>query len=306
MRCYLKLFSAFLFLALSFPVFAGQKVILDTDPAIGYFMKDIDDGLAMAVLLNSPEIELFGICSSYGNHNQSKTYAKAVEIVELAGSSVPVFRGAERPGEYGQTPASAFIRDTVLSAPGEVTIVAIGTTTNLAAAITSDPEVGPAVKAVISMGGAMKEKFLGLPVNKYFELNWSSDAEATITVVESVPEFVMISMDLCMEVIFTKKEFKRFKAEAPFLRDYLAKEIKPWLKLNRLLFKSEHGRGFYPWDVLAVEYLLEPEIFEPNPVKLKVIPEARGMTLDFEQGVNINAPMRLNEDRFWELFFERV
>ncbi len=52
---------------------AREKVIIDTDPAIGYPLRDVDDGLAMAIGLNSPELEIVGITTIYGNHTQDKT-----------------------------------------------------------------------------------------------------------------------------------------------------------------------------------------------------------------------------------------
>jgi len=286
--------------------FTQQKVIIDTDPAIGYFLRDVDDGLALAIALNSPELEILGITTIYGNHTQAKTYKKALEIIKEAKSSVPVYRGAKKPKDYSPTPASQFIKDAVLTNPGEITIIAIGRLTNLATAIKSDPKVGKAIKCVISMGGALNAKLLGLPPGA-FDLNWGSDVPATNLVINSVPEFVMISTDLCLNVVFTKEKYKKLKSSAPFLRDYLAKNIKPWLDFNRLIFKTDEGRGFFPWDTLAVIYLLEPKIFKPNPLQITVQPrKIRGVKITTDKGTLINAPLELDKKLFWKIFFERI
>ena len=58
------------------------KVIIDTDVAMGYKGHDGDDGLALLIALNSPELEILGGTASWGNHSQDKTYAKAKEILE--------------------------------------------------------------------------------------------------------------------------------------------------------------------------------------------------------------------------------
>jgi len=281
------------------------KVIIDTDPAIGYPFRDVDDGLAMAIGLNSPELEIVGITTIYGNHTQDKTYQKAQELIKEARSEVKVYRGADRAGDYQETPASKFIKESALTSPGEITIIAIGPLTNLASAIKSDPKVGGSIKAVISMGGALEARLLGLAPG-VFDLNWGSDPEATRIVIESVPEFVMISTDLCMEVVFTKEKYQQLKS-APFLADYLSKNVRPWLSFNELFFQTDQGRGFFPWDTLAVIYLLDPSVFTPNPLQIQ-IQDRNGMGIKIEtgKGTKINAPLELDREKFWALFFQRI
>jgi len=133
---------------------AGEciPVILDTDVAMGYPGHDIDDGLMLLIAVNSPELDILGVTTAWGNHVQEKTCAKAKEIVSLATEEagregIPVLCGADGPGWLGrETPASRFIAETVKARPGEVSIVAAGTLTNVATAIASDPDAAPAVK----------------------------------------------------------------------------------------------------------------------------------------------------------------
>jgi inosine-uridine nucleoside N-ribohydrolase len=244
------------------------------------------------------------------NASQKKTYAKALEIMAEAkregGRTVPVYRGADKPGQTSETPASKFIRDSVLAHPGEITIIAIGPLTNLAAAINSDPKVARSIKHVVSMGGALKVRLLGLPPGA-FDMNWGSDQAATQLVIQSVPEFVMISSDICTQTVFTSARYKKLNADAPFLREYIAQSIKPWLNFNRMVFHSKDGAGFYPWDTLAVEYVLQPEIFKPNPIQITTRYRGpKALYIDIGRGAAINAPLEMNIDQFWKLFFDRV
>lgn len=294
-------------LCLLFPLVlqAKEKVIIDTDPAIGYPFRDVDDGLAMAIGLNSPELEIVGITTIYGNHTQDKTYKKAQEIIKEAKSSVSIYRGAEGARQYGEAPASRFIKDAVLSSPGEITIIAIGPLTNLAAAIKSDPKVGPSIKQVISMGGALETRLLGIPPGM-FDLNWGADPDSTRLVIESVPKLVMISTDLCMEVVFTREKFHQLQS-APFLAPYLSKQVKPWLHFNELFFHTDQGRGFFPWDTLAVIYLLDPTVFTVNPIQIKVKNRKTvGIKIETGKGTSINAPLEMDRGKFWKIFFQRV
>jgi len=292
------------------PAWGREKVIIDTDPAIGYRFRDVDDGLAIALALNSQELEILGITTIYGNHSQQKTYAKAKEMMAeseaACGRVAKVYRGARKPGQDENTQASRFIRDAALAFPGEITIIAIGPLTNLAAAIKSDPKVARSLKRVVSMGGALNARLLGLPPGA-FDLNWGSDQAATQLVIDSVPEFVMVSTDLCMQTVFTRARYEKLEAEAPFLREYLARKTKPWLNFNRMLFHGPEGRGFYPWDTLAVEYVLAPEIFQTNMLQVQTRPRpGKAIYIEVGTGARVNAPLQMDREKFWKIFLERI
>ena len=64
-----------------------QKVIVDTD--IG---DDIDDAFGLALVLSSPEIELLGVSSAWGN---TQLRARIVErmLCETGNNAIPVFAG---------------------------------------------------------------------------------------------------------------------------------------------------------------------------------------------------------------------
>ena len=66
-------------------------IILDCDP--GH-----DDAIALLLALASPELELLGVTTVYGNQTLEKTTANALRVLELAGrTDVPVAAGADRP-----------------------------------------------------------------------------------------------------------------------------------------------------------------------------------------------------------------
>ena len=65
--------------------------ILDCDP--GH-----DDAIALLLAVASPELELLGVTTTYGNQTLAKTTKNALRVLELVGrSDVPVASGAERP-----------------------------------------------------------------------------------------------------------------------------------------------------------------------------------------------------------------
>ena len=68
-----------------------KKIIIDTDPGI-------DDAMAILFALASPEIELVGLTTVFGNVHTPLSTQNALRLVEFAArSDIPVAPGAESP-----------------------------------------------------------------------------------------------------------------------------------------------------------------------------------------------------------------
>jgi len=153
------------------------QVFLDTD--IG---SDIDDALALLLLLHLPEVELLGLTTVYGSVDVRTRIAQ--RILDLAGRDVPVATGCGLPlrpafpvwhsGTEGvgilddhdaqwkfrqpsPTPEDAvgLMTDCVLARPGKVTLAAIGPLTNVAMALDARPQFAEAVKEIVFMGAGV-------------------------------------------------------------------------------------------------------------------------------------------------------
>ena len=75
-----------------------HKIILDVDLANGMPVRDIDDGLAIAMALTSPEIELLGCTTCGGNCRTHESTINTLRLLEMAGrADVPVAEGREDP-----------------------------------------------------------------------------------------------------------------------------------------------------------------------------------------------------------------
>ena len=95
-------FLALLFLAVSLPVQAAQqreKVILDTD-----MVEMFDDGVALVMLANAPNVELLGVTCLTGNSWVEEGVAYAIRHLEIEGKgNIPVAIGFDyplRPGRH--------------------------------------------------------------------------------------------------------------------------------------------------------------------------------------------------------------
>jgi len=162
-------------------------------------------------------------------------------------------------GGYPETkpqPGTAvdFIVETVKKYPNEVTIMAVGPTTNLALAIRKNPEIIPLIKEVIYMGGAFDVPGNTTPAA---EFNWWMDPEsAKITVRAPFKKQIIVPLDPTEvpESSFTKEQYDRIVSgpNTPlvnFFRDIYGPR-----------FESTSNASSYVWDTVAAAIFINPDI----------------------------------------------
>ncbi len=222
-------------------------IILDTD--IG---SDVDDALALALLLSHPDVELVGVSTVYGDVACRARIAQ--KLLRLAGRpDVPVFPGAGQPlsldrsvwwgGHEGEgilegdewhepvrgTHAVDWLVDTIMARPGEITLVTIGPMTNIALALRREPQLARAVKAVVSMGGVARvaSNALDLPVAEH---NIRCDPVAARIVFEAGWVVTMIGLDVTMQAMITREDMRRVTAAGTPFHAALGRLVDRWLR----------------------------------------------------------------------------
>jgi purine nucleosidase len=249
-----------------------DPLIIDTDPAIGIPFRDVDDALAILYALARPDdFEILAITPVHGNAPLRRTVPKAREILAAACmDEVPVFPGAASARDLGTpTAASDFLVEQVRTRPGVVTVLAIGPLTNVATAGITDRDFYKDVRRLVIMGGALQAG-LGIPALSPLEFNFFKDARAAESVLAAPCEKVIITMDLCTQVVFTRRELTALEGMRNPVSGYLARHIRPWLRLNQVAPFLPWTGGFVPWDVIAAIYLRRPELFEEEEACLRL------------------------------------
>ena len=165
---------------------ATKKLILDLDMGV-------DDAMALAYAIASPEVELVGITTCFGNVRVEQSAHNCLAVLDLLGRpEVPVYLGADRPmkatepytppasttlihGKNGiggaSVPASPYEPVGATSADGNAAVdylidaartygpdlvyVATGPLTNLALALERDAAAMMSIGRVVVMGGAL-------------------------------------------------------------------------------------------------------------------------------------------------------
>ena len=307
------------------------KIILDTDPGI-------DDALAIILAINSPEIELMGITTTYGNVEIEKAVRNTFRILNFLGRlDVPVYKGAYKPIIEEPHPIEAihgsdglgdvdipavdaelagdaveFMVETVERYPHEVTIVSIGPLTNLALAILIEPEFSNKVGKIISMGGAF-----GLTPYGYgndtpvAEFNIYSDPEAAKVVYDSGAEVYAIGLDVTNnpKAMISPEERENIRVEG-------GRVGKLFYEMTRRL--SKVSRGVHLHDPVAVSYAIDREIFSFKKYRVTIELEGRytrGQTIldrreelpKFLRGTpNIYVAYDIDEEAFKRMMWDRV
>lgn len=287
-----------------------KRVLIDSDPATGERNRDVDDGLAILLMLASPNIHLEGITINFGNVGADTGFAVAQNLLKLIQSDVPVYKGAQTKADLGKrNEAVDFLIETVQASPGEVSLLTLGPLTNVATAMKLDPGFGPNLRELVIMGGALRFK----PFSFFGEFNFHQNGEAASIVVSAPISKTLITMDVCSQAVFRKEHLAILEHhDSPVSRN-LAKAIAPWLELNRKYFFR--AQGFFPWDVVAAAFMIDNSLFDGNPCSFSIQETGWRSGRIFEVdnknphqagvgSVPINVPAKLDSNRFMTLFLD--
>jgi inosine-uridine nucleoside N-ribohydrolase len=301
-----------LWLALLFTAFSAtaerQKVIVDTD--IG---DDIDDAYALTLALHSPELEILGVTTAWGN---TALRAKlAARLIAASGANkIPVMPGIPTHSKSsfsqhawavaGPAPAHGNAVDFLLAQarryPHQITLVAIGPLTNLGAAIDRDPATFRLFNRVVLMGGSIHRGYgnprATPPPPPQPEYNIASDPGAARKLLAAGVPIFMMPLDSTQWKLDDSK-LAQVAARSTPATDALLVLTTEWQ-----LATHQHTPTLY--DAMAVTYALRPEICPTTPLRLQV--DDKGWTRVVEGQVNAHACLKANGDAFFHLMLPRL
>jgi inosine-uridine nucleoside N-ribohydrolase len=305
-------------LALSCAVFtapaqaAPHKVIVDMD--IG---DDIDDAFALGLLLQSPELEIIGITTAWGD---TALRAQLLErlLRETGHSNIPVAQGIATTGnpqpltqaryaQRGKLPAKLdavdFMLDQIKRQPRQVTLVALGPLTNIGAAITRDAATFGKLKQVAMMGGSVRVGYrksqyvASRPVDK--EYNIVSDIPAAQKLFTSGVPIVMMPLD-STQIRLDEVERNALLGHGSPVTDALALLYHQWID------------AYQPWssnmpslfDVVPVAWLIDPAVCPTAP--LRIVVDNEGYTRELPGKPNAQVCLASDQQRFFDIMMPRL
>ncbi|WP_187279448.1 nucleoside hydrolase [Quadrisphaera setariae] len=267
-----------------------RRVVLDTDLGT-----DVDDALALALLLGSPEVELVGVTTVYGDTDlRARATSRLLELAGVpgpgallqtgrglpvrAGASAPL-SGAEvwwaghegtllgdlttatttppAPGAAAADDAADWLAATAAAAPGSVDLLAIGPLTGVATALRRHPELAGHLRSLVVMGGRWDGALTaeGLVEDEH---NLRSDAVAAAEVLTCGAPTLVVGLETTQQVRLEAADVERIAAAGP-LGAALAAQVRQWWE-----FWDE------PWGVphdpvTALLLVDEPEVLQLGP-----------------------------------------
>ena len=251
-----------------------KPIIIDTDPGI-------DDAVAIAVALNSFELDVRLITTVGGNVSLEHTTDNALKLVDFFERDVPVAAGAQGPliAEFvdasdihgasgmegyefpepdgskllGKTAVEA-MRDVILASEESVTLVSLAPMTNIALLLKVFPTVKEKIERIVLMGGTCGRGNKGV----LSEFNVASDPEAAAIVFSSGVPIAMAGLDVGWAAMLRPEDSERIR------------DLNETGKMFYSMFGHYRGgslkTGLKMYDAHAMAYLLDPGMYETQDV----------------------------------------
>lgn len=272
-----------------------RKIIIDTDPGV-------DDTMAIFFALCSPELEVIGLTTIFGNVRTTLATTNALRLLEIAGrpdipvapgaanaltrdyeGPVPFVHGADGQGDIDLAePAGAaldisaaqFIVEQVSAHPGEVTLAPIGPLTNIALALRLEPRIADWVDEVVLMGGNALVPGNASPAA---EANIRNDPEAADLVFGAGWQVTMVGLDVTLRVHMSPDDIADYATHGNPMSEHICRVLPHY----RNYFESNYDvKGIFVHDSSAIAYLIEPELFKTRrwPIRVGTQGLGRGKT----------------------------
>lgn len=307
----------------------ATKILIDTDPGV-------DDTMAILFALRSPELEVIGLTSVFGNANVDITTQNALRLVELEGNGhIPVAKGAGGPlvrphGRFGtfvhgedgmgnSNPpppkgepipgtAAQFIVETILSNPGEITLVPVGPLTNIALALLLAPEIAKKVKEVVIMGGSAYMRGNATPVA---EANVHNDPEAAKLVFTAGWPLTMVGLDATYRCQMTRQYLEELYQAENTATNFIRKVVPFYQNFHHQAYGM--NGDIHTHDPSAIAYIIDPTLFKTHqmPVFIETDGQSAGDTVPDPLKMWVEQPLTnvcldVDAPRLLALYHERL
>lgn len=287
----------------------AQLAILDTD--IG---DDIDDAFALALVLRSPEIELLGITTEFGD---TELRARLVDryLAAVGRTDIPVAAGkptphsnvftqaayAERESDRKHADGVKFLLDQIRAHPGEVTLIAIGPLVNVGEAIRRDPATFRKLKRVVMMGGSVYRGYDHdghVDSTPSAEWNIARDPEGAKALLASGVPVFMMPLDSTQIKLEAAEQGAIFAHGSP-LTDQLTLLYHQWAAWN-----EGHGQTPTLYDPVAATYTVRPDLCPATPMRLEV--DDQGFTRPAVGKPDAEVCLKSDEKAFLQFLVGRI
>jgi purine nucleosidase len=283
-----------------------EKVIIDTD--IG---DDIDDAFAIALALRSPELQILGITTTFGDTAER---AKLLDrfLAETGRGDIPVAAGVPtqpkapftqrayadngRFAKASHADAAEFLLGQIRKYPGEITLIAIGPLMNVGKAIDKDPETFRKLKRVVAMGGSIERGYDDSP----YSPSHAPDAEWNI--VNDIPSAQKL-FNAGVPIYLMPLDSTQLKLDE-VKRAFLFKQGTAVTDQLTLLYHQWGQETPTLYDPMTLAYLLRPELCPVKAMRIRV--DEKGFTRAEPGAPNAQVCLNSNPDSFFDFYIRKI
>lgn len=291
-----------------------HTILLDTD--IG---DDIDDALALALALNSPEIDLIGVTTVFGDTLKRAQLAQHVLHVSGRGN-IPVAVGVGKPLQQRHPPSGVaqaeilgncspdldsfstfsgpeLIVQQALEHAGQLTLVCIGPLTNVALALLIEPHIVSAIQNIVLMGGTS-----GMPLPEW---NVRSDVKAAHMVLHAGIPITLVGLNVTTRCQLRKRDIERLHTATTPQAQLLYQLLTIW-RQHRPRWHPKHP---YLHDPLTIAALCLPELLQWQAMPVRILmrgPFAGFMVPRLLDGALVQATIGVNAKAAREWIMQRL
>lgn len=299
-----------------------KPIIIDTDPGI-------DDAAALCIALRHPALDVKLLSTVAANVTVDKTTVNALKLTQFLDVDVPVARGCDAPllktlepsshihGESGmdgyefppltreplKKHSVEVMREMIMESPEKVTLVPIGTHTNIAILLRMYPEVKEKIEEIVTMGGGIT----GGNTNSAAEFNIYNDPHAAAMVFRSGVPVTMMGLNVTNYALVHLDGALKIKESGPvgemlysLFRFYRGGTLEAGLRIH---------------DACTICYLLHPEFFRTEKRYIEIVTEgpAAGATVmqsnllkEDSREPKTNVCMGIDSEKFEAWFVEEL
>jgi inosine-uridine nucleoside N-ribohydrolase len=290
------------------PAREKAPILLDTD--IG---GDVDDALALALALGSPELDLVGV-TTVGEGAEDRAWMVCRFLTAVGKRDVPVAWGRDKQPassiegqiQYRRHPAVIFNRTAkpvkesavdllyakLKDRPGQITLVAIGPLTNVARLLADHADCKPWVKRIVLMGGSVRVGYEGKSAPEA-EWNVKSDVAAARAVFASGVPLVVAPLDATVSLRLEEPLRRKLFAACTPLTFQVQALYQLWDKPTPTLF-----------DPAAVALAFTEKFCTMEDLRLEV--DDQGFTRVVKGKPNARVATAIKGDEFLKWYVERV
>jgi len=285
---------------------AQEKIIIDTD--IG---DDIDDAFAVALALRSPELQILGISTTFGDTELRAKLADRL-LGEAGRQDIPVAAGTPTSfksnftqrayaegGHFAKLShpnSTNFILDQIRRNPNQITLVAIGPLVNVGALIDQDADTFRKLRRVVLMGGSIYRRYgdMGYAPSRGPEPEWNikNDVPSAQKLFASGVPIFMMPLDSTQLKMDEVKRPLIFRAGTP-LTDALTLLYYQWGQQTPTLF-----------DVMTLAYILDPKLCPVTPMHITV--DEQGSTRPTLGTANAQVCLDSDSEAFFRFIIPRI